>query len=120
MKNTKEESKRRMYIVSFGDSRKYRILVDSEDNENALKPVVDTENELNRFLAREFPGETFAYYTTPRVTEVNPEHADKYASYPPLDSRAIEDVKDVLIREIEVMNSDRELNSNDAWGATRP
>ncbi|MCM1320081.1 MAG: hypothetical protein NC217_06825 [Muribaculaceae bacterium] len=116
MKNTTQDKERRMFIISFGDSKKYRIIVDNDDNEHALAPVVKTENELNRFLAREFPNDTFAYYTTPRITEVNPEHEAEYASYPKFDDKAVADVKKELVREIQVMNSDRRLNSNDPWG----
>ena len=105
-----------MYIISFGDSKKYKILVDNNENENALAPIVETENELNRFLAREFPNDTFAYYTTPRITEISPEQEAKYASYPAFDDKAVADVKKELVREIEVMNADHRLDSNDPWG----
>lgn len=116
MKDTAKAPVRRMFIVSFGDSKKYRITIESRDNKNALAPIVASENELNKFLAKEFPGETFAYYTTPRITEVSIDHAGRYESYPVLDDKALSDVKKELVREIEVMNSDRRLNSNDPWG----
>ncbi|MCM1005438.1 MAG: hypothetical protein NC402_04000 [Prevotella sp.] len=116
MKNTEHTPKRRMFIISFGDSRKYRVIIDNSGNKDALAPIVKTENELNAFLAKEFPGDTFAYYTTPRITEVNAEHEAKYAQYPVFDDKAVADVKKELVREIEVMNSDRRLNSNDPWG----
>lgn len=116
MKNTTQDKANRMFIISFGDSKKYRIIVDNNNEEGALAPVVETENELNRFLAREFPDDTFSYYTTPSIMEVSPEHEAKYASYPKFDDKAIADVKRELVREIEVMNSDRRLNSNDPWG----
>lgn len=114
MKSTDKRDTRRMFIISFGDSRKYKVTV--SDKKEALAPLVRTENELNQFLAREFPSEAFAYYTTPRITEVDIAHEDEYAAYPEFNSKAVADVKKELVREIEVMNSDRELNSNDPWG----
>lgn len=112
----KDTEKRRMFIISFGDSRKYKVTVEADGKDGTLAPFVRTEKELNRFLADRFPGETFAYYTTPRLTEVSPEHADKYSSYPEFDDKAVAEVKRELVREIKVMNDNRELNANDPWG----
>lgn len=115
----KDTDKIRMFIISFGDSRKYKVTVKAKDHEGALAPFVRTEKELNRFLSDKFPGETFAYYTTPRITEVNPEHADRYESYPEFDDKAVDEVKEVLVREVMVMNDNSERNANDPWGTHR-
>lgn len=40
----------------------------------------------------------------------------EYDDYPLFDRRAMEEVKRELVREIQVMNDNRERNSNDAWG----
>lgn len=109
----KDTDTRRMFIISFGDSRKYKVIVDAAGRESALAPFVRTEKELNSFLAHEFPGETFAYYTTPRLTEVNPAHADRYASYPDFDDKAVAEVKAELMREVKVMNENRKLDADD-------
>ena len=115
MKNT---PKNRLYIISFGDSRKYRLLYDPATGsaKGALEPFVDYEKELNEYLAKEFPGDTYAYYTTPRVTEIEESMVSEYDDYPLFDRRAMEEVKRELVREIQVMNDNRERNSNDAWG----
>lgn len=111
---------RRMFIVSFGNSRQYKVTYEpNRDGGSALAPFVSLEKELNDYLAGRFPGETFAYYTTPRVTEVDVKHEANYADYPTFDRSAVEDVKRELTREIEVMNSDKELNSNAPWGEVR-
>lgn len=53
----------RLYIISFGDSRKYRLLYNPESGiaESALLPFVKYEKELNEYLSQQFPGDTFAY-----------------------------------------------------------
>lgn len=113
----KDTDKRRMFIVSFGNGREYKVTYEpATDGPAVLSPFVSLEKELNDYLARRFPGETFAYYTTPRVTEVDVRHEASYADYPTFDRAAVEDVKRELTREIEVMNSDREQNDNDPWG----
>lgn len=114
----KKENTTKLYIISFGDSRKYRMFYDAKTGKakSALLPFVEYEKELNAYLGGLFPGETFAYYTTPRITEVEAAHADKYADYPLFDSKAKEEVKEELVREINVMNDNRALNDNDPWG----
>lgn len=107
------ESKKRLYIVSFGDSRKYRVEVDDHSttyvHENHFLKL---EKELNDYLAEKFPDSTFAYYTTPRVTEVDVCHAAKYDGYPELDGKAVEEIKKVLVEEIRNMESQRGLDNN--------
>lgn len=110
MENTSLTEADRLYIISFGDSRSYLLPVrEGEDR------FAHLEKELNDYLGVKFPAETFAYYTTPRLMEIEPEHAEDYAAYPLLDDRAMEEIKRVLLREIEVMHEDRELNSNAPW-----
>ena len=52
MKNTQ---KNRLYIISFGDSRKYRLLYDPATGsaKGALEPFVDYEKEIGRASCRE-------------------------------------------------------------------
>lgn len=106
-----------IYIVSFGDSRKYRFVFDDiyENGKHKDTPLVKLENYLNSYLKKEFPGETFAYYTTPKITEVSPEHESQFTSYPPLDEKAVEEIKAELKREIMVMNEARQQSSDAPW-----
>ena len=109
------ENTNRLFIVSFGDSRQYRMEYADARDPRALvhsAPFAEIENELNSYLKGKFPDETFAYYTSPKVTEVDWSHRDQYASYPVLDQKAIEDIKKLLVKEIEDMNANRELNDN--------
>lgn len=111
------ETTKHLYIVSFGDSDKYRLSYTDADLEGADKdsPLVKLENELNAYLKERFPESTFAYFTTPKVTELDPSHESQYMQYPELDAAAIEAIKKVLVKEVEEMNSARELNDNAPW-----
>ena len=117
METTMEKTKR-LFIVSFGDSRKYRMeYADANDPYSLVHsaPFSEIEAELNEYLKSEFPDESFAYYTSPKVTEVNWEHRDQYKDYPVLDAKAIADIKKVLVKEVEDMNSNRTLNDDAPW-----
>ncbi len=112
MENTKH-----LYIVSFGDSKQYRIEV-SDDKVNGVAKdtrLVQFENELNEYLKQEFPEGTFAFYTTPKVTEISEAHRDQFESYPPLNEEAVDEIKKVLVKEVKVMTADKQLNDNAPW-----
>lgn len=111
------ESNKRLYIVSFGDSRQYRLpFVDKVApdglHHSDLTPLTQVERELNTYLRERFPDDHFAYFTTPRVTEVEWSHRDKYEAFPLLDAHAMEDIKRVLSKEVRDMRSTEKLNSN--------
>ena len=109
------EKNNRLFIVSFGDSRQYRMEYADANDPNALvhsAPFAKIEEELNDYLKAEFPDETFAYYTSPKVTEIDWSHRDQYASYPVLDASAIDSIKKLLAKEVREMNANRELNDN--------
>ena len=77
------ESTEKLYIISFGDSAKFRIkCADSKEELEKSKKLVDFENSLNSFLKEKFPAGNYTFYTTPAITEVYPEDAAKYDSYP--------------------------------------
>lgn len=105
MENT---GNKHLYIVTFGDSRQYRLFFDKKED----TPLIRMENELNSYLKERFPDDTFAYYTTPKIVEISPEHASQFEQYPMLDAAAIDDIKKVLVEEIEDMRSEKVLNSN--------
>lgn len=116
MNSTDSALRQRMFIISFGDSRKYKLITDSYDRHTALEPVDVAEADLTGYLKRLFPADTFAYFTTPRITEVDIQHADRYADYPDFNEQAVREIKEELKHEVEVMEANREHNSNDPWG----
>lgn len=108
----------KIYLVSFGNSDKY-VLRDTEAGEKSL--LTRIESELNGYLRDEFPNETFAYYTTPRVDEIsNEENMERYSSYPKLDAKAVEIIKKVLAREVKDMESNSILNDNAPFANVNP
>ncbi len=109
------ETKKILYLVRFCDSREY--CVEFEDIKNVdpfhhTNPLEEVEKELTDYLKGEFPEESLAYYVTPKVTEVEWRDHDKYASYPMLDAKAVEDIKETLRRGVEVMVQNQEDNSD--------
>lgn len=108
---------KRLYLVSFGHSDMYLLADTKEECHTRLAKL---EKSLNDFLRVRFPDETFAYFTTPRVTEVEPEHLSRFANYPRLDDKAVEAIKRVLVREVEDMNSLYTMNRNAPYADTNP
>lgn len=114
---------KRLYIVSFGDLKKYRYdYVDSTEGSmmDHAEPLKEIEDEIRDYLAKEFPGEALAYYTTAKVTEVNVADRDKYSEYPYLDRVEIEKIKADLKRQIEVRNADKEMDSDAPYSNVNP
>lgn len=111
------ENKKKLYIVSFGDSREYRLPFTEKDSFDGLhrsdsSPLFPVENELNAYLDELFPGENLAYYTSPKVTEVEWDHRSRYEDYPLLDAAAVSDIKQVLAKEVRDMRSNEALDSD--------
>ncbi len=108
------ESKNRFYIVSFGDSEKYRLIV----NEGTSDTLQTIEKELDTYLRSKFAGDSFAYFTSPKVTEVAWEHRDRYENYPLLDEKAVEAIKAVLLKEASEREDLQQLNSDAPYDNT--
>lgn len=109
---------KRIYIVSFSDSRQYIIREDADAEKSRL---VEIENMLNNFLSKKFPEDSFAYYTTPKVVEINEELAStEYSGYPELDDKAVEEIKKELEIEIKDMRSNARLDSDAPFADVDP
>lgn len=114
------ETQKRLLIVSFGDSDKYRyeyttpVGASIADHKNPLAPV---EQELRATLEREFPGEPCAWLASARATEVAWAHRDRYAAYPLLDAAAVDRIKRVLIEEMRARIDLHSLNSDAPFSA---
>ncbi len=108
------ENGMKLYIVSFGDSEKYRLTV----REGEADPLQAVEKELDTYLRDKFPGDSFAYFTSPKVTEVAWEHRDRYESYPKLNEKAVEAIKVVLAKEVKDRNDMQQLNSDAPYDNT--
>lgn len=107
------ENRKRLYIVSFGDSHEYRMFYDGDEARIQYNPPLsEVERELNDYLKARFHDDKVTYYTEPKVRAVAWEERDRYADYPMLDAKAVEDLKELLATEIRDMNSTAELNDN--------
>lgn len=108
------EDRKKIYIVSFGDSRKYKVEFtdESRDPYRRANPLDGIEQELRDFLNKEFPDEPVAYYVTPKVTEIVAGGDVDPSDYPRLDAYAIEQIKASLRRDMQVMEDNKKLDAN--------
>lgn len=86
------------YIVSLGDTRKYRV------KGSELKKY---EEELKEYLSSEFAGEPLNFYDSAKVEE-----SDDVNAYPELTHVEFEKVKTDLKRQLEVRAEDEKLDSD--------
>lgn len=108
------DTKKRMFIVSFGNSREYKLEVADTGDSKALmhkNPLEEVETEIKEFLTNRFPGETFAYYETPKVTEVSADDT-RFTDFPELNQDAVKEIEKVLVTQIEVRDDDSLLDRN--------
>ncbi|MBD5268872.1 MAG: hypothetical protein HDS45_04665 [Bacteroides sp.] len=105
----------KLYLVSFGDSKKYILRDTSSGKDSKLATI---ESELNSFLKEKFPNASFTYYTSPHVSDI--ENAADYQGYPELDSAALESIKKVLTREVENMEEQSKLDLNAPYSNVNP
>lgn len=116
-------TKKHCYLVSFGDSDTYRFEYEmpaDADDLHKPQPFSHIEEILRQYLSGKFPGQSFAFLTSAKATEIDPAHADRYSSYPILDSKAILDIENVISREARDMNYIKNLNSNAPYDDTNP
>lgn len=100
------------YIISFGNSTKYRFTPALED-----LSMMDVRDDVKAYLAKKYPElETLGYYDKMQVEPLTPENSMEYAGYKEFDKDSIAEIKQVLSTEIDGMDSLRELNSNAPWG----
>lgn len=105
----------RILLVSFGDSKEYIYKFSDSHEPYSMEhahPLEKIEDEIKSYLEEKFPDQSVAYYYSARVTEIQPEHAAQYSSYPELNAEAIEEIERVLTKEIEARAAIEELNSN--------
>lgn len=103
----------RLYLVSFSDSRQFRIFC--EPGGECKKTLEDIEGVLRDTLAEKFPGEPLAYFYTPRVVEIESGHEEKYRDYPMLDSEALAEIAALLEKEVRERAELESLDNNAPW-----
>lgn len=100
----------RSYIISFGNSSKYRITPETGD-------LADIKKDVKDYLVKKFPQiKALDFYDKMTVEEITPENAAQYAGYKEFDADSIREIENVLSTEVEDARSLKELNSNAPWG----
>lgn len=110
------ENKKKLYIVSFGNSDKYRYVYTVPEGADALRkpsPFADLERRLSDYLHSRFPADNaLAYYTTAKATEVDHRHAQRFRDYPELNEEAIRKIEHTLAKEVELEDDVKKYNFN--------
>ena len=100
------ESKR-SYIVSFGDSTRYRVAYDGSKEEfEASEKLRDIKNKVFDFLKEKFP--TGGYEDAVKISVAD----DDGRSFPDLDNAGCDELLKSVARQVEVLREGKELNNN--------
>ena len=97
----------RSYLVSFGDSTRYRVYFEGtkEEFETSAR-FKEIKSKVEEFLKETFP--TGGYKVVVAVTVANDDHRD----YPVLDDAAFPGLLDSVKRQVNVLFEGKELNNN--------
>lgn len=108
------ENRDRLYIVSFGNSAKFRMIYPGTKEEIEKSSMMkDIKDELTDYMRDKIPVcDCISQFTTPHIREVETRDADKYAGYPDINSGAIEKLKHLVLAEVRDKLALKELNSN--------
>lgn len=97
------------FVVSFGNSRKYRVESCCADS----PAIKDVKKEVLEFLKEKFPLlDADRYYDYIEVVELTPENREEYGDCPLLTPGAVSEIKDTLTTEVLDEESLRRLDSN--------
>lgn len=104
----------KLYIVSFGDSEKYRINYSGTKEELQKSPIMQhIENTIEKYIKGKVPeGSEAKLYVKPYISEISKENESEFASYPELDEASLPEIEKVLLNEVEDMLSLKCLNKN--------
>lgn len=112
------EKNMNLFLLSFGDSEKYRLPFAGSLEELKESPLMATvRKELADYIKSKIGmGSDASAYADPRIQEVAPDEAAGYERYPLFDSSSLGRIKDILLNEVKDMDSVRELNLNAPFG----
>lgn len=107
---------KKLYIVSFGNSRQYLMehtVPSGSDQLHKPDPFAAVEATLRAFLSRHLTEEgDFTYYTSARATEICGGHRERYAGFPVLNGNAIREIEAGLLKEVKSDRESRRINLN--------
>lgn len=102
-----------MYIVSFGNSKKFRLYLPDGEKPDTSK----CEEHIKDLLKQKFPQMPAPDFFSAATLEYIPhEDENKYTDYQELNSDSITQIMQTLEREVDDAESLHRLNSNAPWG----
>lgn len=105
-------SHKSLFIVSFGDSRKFRT-----SSAEKIKSIADA---LRNMLSPEFEGVKITRFLIPTIDEVQPVSATQYADLPKLDKDALQEIAATLRVEITNWEDQKKLDLNAPFDEINP
>ena len=111
------ENKSRLYLVSFGNSRKYKV----ESADGSYSRVNEVREEVEDFLKKTFPSDGgLKFYKEPHVEDVPMDERAEYADYPELDAAAVKEIEETLCTEVRNFNDQEMLDRNAPFNEVAP
>lgn len=112
------ENKDKLYIVSYGNSAKFRVMFPGTAEELEKSPKIkDLSKKLKDYLEKEVKiGSQAGSYSTPKIIKPEPDDKEDYSEYPDLLHSSFDEIKKVLLREVETMQSVKEMSKNAPFG----
>lgn len=102
-------------IISFGNSRKYRL---SLPLDNAKRDLASLKDTVKTFLKNKFPGlEALSFYDKMTVAPVAEGNAKNYEKFPEFNAKSIQAIENTLSTEVEDAESLQILNDNAPWNS---
>lgn len=106
-----------MYLVSFGDSRKYKVVATN----GRYDRINEVREEIEKFLKEKFPSAgVLKFYREPHVEDIPEAEQEKYAGYPVLDESAVKNIEEVLTTEVANRQDQAELDSDAPFNSVAP
>lgn len=103
-----------LYIVSYGDSRQYRVRFEGTKEQLAAQPFMkELEREMQKYIESAVAeGSHAARFTVPEIREVAGGRESEYDAYPELDINSAKEIESILLTEVKDMESVKKLNLN--------
>lgn len=112
------ENNEKLYIVSYGNSTKFRVMYPGSEEELEKDPKIkDLSKKLKDYLEKEVKiGSQAESFSTPKIIKPVPSDKEDYSEYPDLLHSSFDEIKKVLLREVQTMQSVKEMNKNAPFG----
>lgn len=99
----------KVYIISFGNSTKYRITPSNGE-------LADIKSDVKEYLVKKFPEiSALNFFDKMTVTAVDASNEAEYIGYSEFDEKSLSEIKSILKTEVETAESVRDLNNNAPW-----